>query len=134
MQTHLWTALTTLVALVVYLGLGINAGRARAKSGVLAPAVTGDPTLERAFRVHYNTLEWLPLFLAAMWLFSLYWSDRIAAAIGVVWILGRILYATSYMQDPAKRGPGFGIQALATLVLLLGALGRVIALIATGHA
>jgi hypothetical protein len=30
------------------------------------------------------------------------------------------------MADPAKRGTGFLIQALATLALMLGALGRVI--------
>ena len=134
MQAHLWTALVTLAALTLYVALGINVGRARYTSGVEAPAVTGDVKLERAFRVHYNTLEWLAPFLGAMWLFALYWNDRVAAGIGVVWILGRIVYARSYMADPAKRGPGFGIQALATLVLLLGAIGRVIWLLANGVA
>jgi uncharacterized membrane protein YecN with MAPEG domain len=129
MATHLWSALVTLAALLMYLGLSINVARARAKSGIQAPATTGHPVLERAFRVHYNTLEWLPLFLGALWIFALYWNDRVAAALGVVWILGRILYARGYMADPAKRGPGFGIQALATLALLLGAAGRVIYLL-----
>jgi uncharacterized membrane protein YecN with MAPEG domain len=133
MQTHLWPALVTLAALVLYLALGINVGRARHSTGIEAPAVTGDPLLERAFRVHYNTLEWLPTFLGALWLFALYWDDRVAAGIGVVWILGRVLYARGYMADPAKRGPGFGVQALATLVLLLGAVGRVAWLLAAGH-
>jgi hypothetical protein len=36
------------------------------------------------------------------------------------------MYMLSYVKDPQKRGPGFGIQALATLVLVLGALGRVV--------
>jgi len=130
MPTHLWPALVTLVALLLYLALGINVGRARVKSGVQAPATSGDPILERAFRVHYNTLEWLPLFLVSLWIFALYWNDRIAALAGAVWIVGRILYATGYMKDPAKRGPGFGIQAFATLFLLLGGLGRVIYLLA----
>lgn len=132
MQTHLWAALVTLAALLVYLSLGINVGRARHKTGIQAPAVTGDATLERAFRVHYNTLEWLPIFLGAMWIFALYWNDRVAAGIGVVWILGRILYARGYMADPAKRGPGFLIQALATLALLLGGIGRIVWLLALG--
>jgi uncharacterized membrane protein YecN with MAPEG domain len=130
MPSHLWPALVTLAALLLHLMLGINVGRARHKSGVQAPATTGDQMLERAFRVHYNTLEWLPVFLGALWIFAIYWNDRVAAALGVVWIIGRILYARGYMADPVKRGPGFGIQALATLALLLGAIGRVIYLLA----
>jgi uncharacterized membrane protein YecN with MAPEG domain len=126
MQTHLWPALVTLLALITYLALGINVGRVHMKTGILAPTMTGDPLLERAVRVQANTLEWLPIFLGAMWLFALYWNDVVAAALGGVWIIGRILYARGYMAEPLKRGPGFLIQALATLVLLLGALGRVI--------
>jgi hypothetical protein len=132
MQVHLWPALVTLAALLLYVVLGINVGRARYTSGVEAPAVTGDVKLERAFRVHYNTLEWLAPFLGSLWIFALYWNDRVAAGLGVLWIIGRIIYAQAYMADPAKRGPGFGIQALATLVLLFGAIGRVIWLLANG--
>jgi glutathione S-transferase len=46
----------------------------------------------------------------------------LATALGVIWIVGRILYKTSYMIDPAKRGPGFGIQALACALLVLGSI------------
>ena len=126
MPTHLWPALVTLAALLMYLALGINVGRARHKSGIDAPATTGHQTLERAFRVHYNTLEWLPIFLGALWIFAIYWSDIAAAVLGAVWTIARTVYARAYMADPAKRGPGFGVQALVTLLLLLGALGRVI--------
>jgi uncharacterized membrane protein YecN with MAPEG domain len=134
MATHLWPALVTLAALLLCIVLGINVGRARHRSKIEAPAVTGDAGLERAFRVHYNTIEWLLPFLGSMWIFAIYWSDAVAAAIGAVWILARILYARLYMADPAKRGPGFGLQALATLVLLFGGVGRVIYLLATQHA
>jgi uncharacterized membrane protein YecN with MAPEG domain len=126
MQAHSLTAIVTLLSLLTYLGLALNVGRVRYKVGIFAPAMTGDPRLERAVRVHYNTLEWLPLFLGSLWLFSLYWSDAVAAALGAAWILGRIVYAAGYMNDPDKRAPGFLIQALATLVLLLGALGRIV--------
>lgn len=129
MPTHLWPALVTLSALFLSFALSFNVAAARQKSGVLAPATTGDVRLERAFRVHYNTLEWLPLFLGALWIFAIYWNDRVAAALGAVWIVGRIVYARGYMADPAKRGPGFGLQALAALALLLGATGRVIYLL-----
>lgn len=134
MQSHSLVALVTLCALLLYFWLGLAVARARAKSGVLAPAMTGDPMLERAIRVHYNTLEWLPLFLASLWLFALYWNDVAAAALGVVWILGRIVYARGYMSDPAKRGPGFGIQALVTGALLFGALGRILYVLAVVRA
>jgi uncharacterized membrane protein YecN with MAPEG domain len=88
--------------------------------------MTGDPILERAVRVQMNTLEWLPIFLVSMWLFAIYWNDLVAAGLGVVWIVGRIVYQQGYMADPAKRETGFIIQALACAVLLLGALGRII--------
>ena len=74
-----------------------------------------------------NTLEWLPLFLVSLWLFAFAWNDdRIAAGVGCVWIIGRILYLTGYSKAAEARGPGFGIQALATGVLLLGALGKIV--------
>ncbi len=132
MQLDNLVVIVTLLALTVYLWTGIRVGRARHKYGVSAPAITGAPEFERAYRVQMNTLEWLPIFLISMWLFAYYWNAKIAAALGVVWILGRIWYAVGYTKDPAKRGPGFGIQALTTLVLLAGALGKAIYSAVTG--
>jgi glutathione S-transferase len=126
MQPHAWVAIVTLVALLVYVWMGARVAGARKTSGIDAPAMTGDPALERHIRVQANTLEWLPIFLPSLWLFAIYWNDLFAAAAGVVWILGRIIYALSYAADPKKRGLGFAIQAFTTFVLLLGALGRVI--------
>lgn len=124
--------IVTLAALLLYLGLGIGVARARVKYGVVAPALTGHPEFERAYRVQMNTLEWLPIFLPSLWLFAGYFGGPIAAALGVVWILARLYYAWSYMKDPKTRGPGFGLQALATLILLFGALGGAIYRAATG--
>ena len=45
--------------------------------------MTGDPLLERTIRAHYNTLEWLPIFLVSMWLFAVYWNELVAAALRV---------------------------------------------------
>ena len=134
MQSYAWVALVTLAALVVYLGLGVNVGRTRYRCGIAAPAMAGDARLERAIRVHYNTLEWLPVFLASLWLFALYWSPAVAAGLGVAWIVGRLIYAAGYMAEPRKRAPGFLIQALATFALLFGAAGRVVYLLAIGGA
>jgi uncharacterized membrane protein YecN with MAPEG domain len=66
MMQHRWTALVTLLALLVYLWMGAQVGRARGKCGIDAPAMTGDPLLERAVRVQTNTLEWLPIFLVSL--------------------------------------------------------------------
>jgi hypothetical protein len=42
-----------------------------------------------------------------------------------------VVYAFGYMADPGKRGTGFLIQALATSVLLFGALGRLVYVMVT---
>ncbi|WP_156767646.1 MAPEG family protein [Candidatus Viadribacter manganicus] len=134
MQAHAYVAIVTVVALLVYLWTVIVVGAARRASGIKAPAMTGDPRLERALRVQANTLEWLPMFLPGLWLCHLFWlaqdqSGVITAAIGLVWIVGRIFYGLGYMADPSKRELGFVIQFLASMALVLGALaGAVMAL------
>jgi uncharacterized membrane protein YecN with MAPEG domain len=131
MQPHSWVAIVTLVALLVYVWMALRVAGARRKAGIQPPAMTGDPILERHIRVQANTLEWLVIFLPSLWLFAVYWSDLVAALLGVVWVIGRIVYAQGYVADPGKRELGFGIQGLATAVLLFGALGRVIWILAT---
>jgi uncharacterized membrane protein YecN with MAPEG domain len=131
MQSHAYVAIVTLVSLLVYFWMVIGVGAARRKSGIDAPAMIGDPGLERAVRIQANTLEWLPVFLPSLWLCHLFWQPQdqtglIVAAIGIVWIVGRIVYALGYASDPSKRSMGFGIQLLATAVLLFGALGKAV--------
>jgi glutathione S-transferase len=120
-----FTALVTCLAILFYFFTTIQVARARAAFGIKAPAISGNPDFERVFRVQMNTLEWMPIFLPSLWLFAFYISDSIAAVLGLVWIAGRILYMTGYSQAAEKRGLGFGIQALATFILLLGALGAI---------
>jgi glutathione S-transferase len=115
------TALVTCLALLAYFLTSFQVGKARETYGIKAPAVSGNPDFERIYRVQMNTLEWMPVFLPALWLFAIYVSDAIAAALGVVWIIGRILYMIGYAKAANKRGPGFGIQALAAFALWLGA-------------
>jgi glutathione S-transferase len=121
-----WTALVTLLAVLVYFSTTWLVGRARPKYGVAAPSTTGNPDFERVFRVQMNTLEWMPIFLPLLWLFAYYVSDIGAAALGAVWCAGRIVYIVGYSKAAASRGPGFGIQAIACLVLLLGAAAGVV--------
>jgi glutathione S-transferase len=121
-----FTALVTCLAILFYFFTSTRVARARASFEVKAPAITGNPDFERVFRVQMNTLEWMPIFLPALWLFAIYISDPVAAALGLVWIAGRILYMTGYSQAANKRGTGFGIQALAAGILLFGALGMIV--------
>ena len=125
MTEYLHVAMVTLFALILFFWMGIRVGSARQRHAITAPATTGHPEFERHFRVQANTLEGLVVFLPSLWLFATYVNERIAAGLGLVWITGRIMYMMSYVKDPTKRGPGFGIQALATLVLLFGAVGWV---------
>ena len=116
------TAFVTLLAVLFYALLGFLVSRARAKSGIKAPTMVGDPAFERAVRIQANTLEWMPIFLPELWLAAIYVSDPAAAAIGVVWIAGRALYARDYAEAANKRGRGFRIQAVAAAVLWVVAL------------
>ena len=87
-----WTALVTLLAVIFYFYTGYQVGAARAKFGVKAPAATGHPDFERVFRVQMNTLEWMPIFLPALWLFAAYVNDVSAAVIG--WCGSRAAFFT----------------------------------------
>ena len=127
-----WTALVTLLAILVYFITSTQVARARVRYGVKLPAITGNPDFERVFRVQMNTLEWLPIFLPSLWLFAIYISDWVAAIVGVVWIAGRIAYMVGYTRSAPQRGPGFLIQSLANAVLLFGALGAIVWRIARG--
>jgi glutathione S-transferase len=121
-----FTALVTCLAVLFYFFTSFLVGRARQKFGVKLPAISGNPDFERVFRGQMNTLEWLPIFLPSLWLFAIYVSDPIAAALGLVWIVGRILYVLGYARATEKRGPGFLIQSIATMVLWLGAIGAIL--------
>jgi uncharacterized membrane protein YecN with MAPEG domain len=115
-------AIVAVLALLEYGVFVLICGNARGRHGVPAPATTGNTAFERAFRVQMNTVEQLVIFLPGLLLFALYVSAPWAAALGIVFILGRALYARSYLTDPARRGPGFGITLLANAALLLGGL------------
>jgi len=120
------TALVTCLAILTYFLFSLQVGKARQTYGVKAPAITGDPDFERVFRAHMNTLEWMPIFLPALWLFAVYISDAVAAALGIVWIFGRILYMAGYAKAANKRSRGFMIQSYAAIILWAGATGAIL--------
>lgn len=121
MESHNLVALVTLASLGLYFWTAFQVGAGRSRYNVPAPAMTGSPEFERLVRIQANTLESLPLFLPALWLFAVYFNDLVAAGLGVVWLVGRVIYAMTYAKDPAKRSTGFTIQLLATAILWAGA-------------
>jgi uncharacterized MAPEG superfamily protein len=131
-SSHNLVALVTVLALLLYLWMLMRVGGARGRSGLQAPAVVGHPEFERHYRVQMNTLESLPLFLPSLWIFALYWDGRIAAALGLVWIIGRAIYMFAYVKEPKTRGVGFLTQGIATIALLLGSLAGIVVDMAKG--
>jgi uncharacterized membrane protein YecN with MAPEG domain len=110
------------LALLEFAVFGMLVGRARGKYQVPAPAVSGHPVFERWFRVQQNTMEQLVMFVPAMWLFGTWVSATWAAVLGLVFVVGRVVYLVGYVADPAKREIGFTLSAMPVVILLLGAL------------
>ena len=128
-----------LVHVVIALALGefvffLNAvGRARGLYKVPAPATTGHEMFERYFRVQMNTLEQLVVFVPAILMFATYVSAYVAAALGLLFIIGRALYFRDYVRAPAKREVGFLLSVIPNSVLLIGGLaGALITLVRHG--
>ncbi len=114
-------ALVAAAALFQYVVFLLQAGQARGRYDVAAPATHGHPLFERHLRVQENTIEQLVIFLPALFLFAHYVSPGWGALIGVGFVVGRALYARAYVADPARRGPGFALTLGSNLVLLSGA-------------
>jgi glutathione S-transferase len=121
------------LALAEFLLFAVLVTKARIRYKVPAPAITGNEFFERYFRVHMNTLEQLVVFLPAILIFAHYLSPYIAAALGLVFIIGRLVYLQGYVKDPKKREFGFILSVLPNAVLLGGAIyGALRALWITG--
>jgi uncharacterized MAPEG superfamily protein len=123
---HLHAALVTALATVLLFFSGALVGRARGKFGVKAPATTGHPDFERAFRAQMNTLEQLAIFLPVLWLAVVYGDERLAGWLGYAWLVGRLWYILGYVSAANRRGPGFLIGILAYVGLLIVALRGIV--------
>lgn len=98
-------------------------GRARVKYGIEAPATSGNEMFERYYRVHYNSIEMLVLFLPSMLLFANFVNTTAAWVLGLVYVVGRLVYFRGYIAEPKKRAPGFGLSFLPVIIMLLGGTG-----------
>ena len=114
-------ALVTLLLLLQYIAFMMLTGKARAASDLVAPACVGDLEFEKAYRVQMNTLEQLIVTLPAMWICAQFFIPMVAAALGLAFLIGRVLYRNAYVGDPTKRGPGMILGFLANIGLILTA-------------
>jgi glutathione S-transferase len=117
-----WVLIMMTLALVQFVFFGMAVGQARGRYKVAAPATTGNDIFERYYRVHMNTLEQLVVFLPSLWLFAQFISPRWAAALGAIYLAGRMIYFFTYVKDPKSRSLGFALSMLPTLVMLVGVL------------
>jgi glutathione S-transferase len=119
-------AFMTLLAVLWYFVTISHVAIMHGKTKIHAPAMTGDPALERSVRVQTNTLEQLVAFLPAMWIYARFGNPRWAAIACAVWIVGRIIYAIGYWQDAKGRTPGFAITAFALIAVWIAAMVSVV--------
>jgi uncharacterized MAPEG superfamily protein len=129
-----YAAIITSLMLIQLFYLGYKVGLARGKYGVNAPATSGDPMFERAYRIHQNTFEQLIIVIPALWIFAMYVHALSAAGLGLVFIIGRVIYEKAYLADPKSRGTGFMIGVIPTAILMFGGLiGAIITLVKSGQ-
>lgn len=123
-------ALVTLLTVLLLFATAFVVGRARYTCGIKAPAVTGHPVFERAYRVQMNTLENSVLFLPTLWLAAHYGFGGWAGIAGLLWLVGRVWYMLGYLRDPARRGPGYLVSMIGwAAVLVMAAIGVVRAML-----
>ncbi|HVH83674.1 MAG TPA: MAPEG family protein [Steroidobacteraceae bacterium] len=110
------------LALVEFFFFCLAVARARDTYQVPAPATTGHAVFERYFRAQMNTLEQLIIFVPSIILFGAYVSAWLAAALGVVFIIGRAVYFRGYVRAAEGRHRGFMLSVIPNLTLLGGGL------------
>ncbi len=115
-----YVTIVAMLSLVEFMAFGGAVGKSRVKSGISAPAVTGDESFERYYRVHQNTLEQLIVFIPALFAFGYYVNELAAVAIGAVFLVGRAVYFRAYTAKPDSRGLGFMLSFVPNLVLTFG--------------
>lgn len=122
--------LVAILAVLQYILFGKLTGNARAKSGLKAPAMTGDAGFERMHRVHMNTLETLVAFLPSLFLAAGYWPSLLVAGLGALYILGRFVYWRAYIANPSGRFAGFMLSVVPTILLaVLALVGNILSLL-----
>ena len=121
-----YTTIVTVLILLQFTWFGIQVGSMRAKHDVKAPAMSGAPEFERMFRIHYNTMEQLVVFLPVLWLYANMVNPLWAAGFGVVFLIGRFIYRAAYLKDPASRSTGMTLTFLPGAIMLIWVLVKAV--------
>jgi uncharacterized MAPEG superfamily protein len=124
----LWTATVTVLIVFFYFYTGFRVGNLRGKHNIKAPAVSGHPEFDRAYRVQLNTLEQMGIILPFLWVAAFYpigWA-WLAPLVALVWLVARIVYMLSYMADPEKRIVGAMLTGICDLAMFVIAAAGVI--------
>ncbi len=120
------TGLVSALAVLVLIWIGLSTAGARKKFEVPAPRMDGPDGFMRALRVEANSIEQAVTYFPMLWLFAMVAGDKYAAAVGVFWPIGRILYSRGYREAANKRSTGFLITFLSTTVMTLGSIGMIV--------
>lgn len=120
MNAYSGPALVTLATSLLLFVCAAYVGRCRVKFGIQAPATSGHPQFEIAYRIQMNTIENTVAFLPVLWVFALHLSSLWATVFGGVWLVGRVWYGWAYARDPKTRGGGFLVAMLSFTALALG--------------
>ena len=116
------TGFVTVLSVLVTFWTSFLVARARAKFQVPAPATTGPDDFQRVMRIQMNTVEQIVIFMPMLWLFAALAGDGWAALAGILWPIGRVLYAQGYAAAAEKRSRGFGVTIVSTALLTFGSL------------
>ena len=114
--------LIILFALLQYLFFSIKVGSTRGKFNVNAPQTTGNEVWERYYRVQQNTMEQLVIYIPGLIIFTLYVSEIWALVPGILFILGRQIYFSTYVKDPKSRAPGMMLTIISNAILIIGSI------------
>ncbi len=123
--TGLYTALTLLLA-IVFTAKVIDARRSESVS----IGDGGSKLLATRMRGHANLIETAPLFLIGLAALELNGANPIALhALGVIFMLGRILHAVAFLQESKQsfaRRYGMIFSLIAMLVVALYLIGQIL--------
>ena len=117
-----YIVIIAMLALLQFIYFSVQVSGARGRFNVPAPAISGNEEFERYFRVQQNTLEQLIVFLPALFAAATMGNEYFASAAGLLFIIGRALYARTYKRDPGSRTIGFVLGMLANVALIFAAL------------
>jgi uncharacterized membrane protein YecN with MAPEG domain len=111
-----------MLALLQFIYFSVEVGRARGRFNVPVPATSGNELFERYFRAQQNTAEQLLVFLPAVYACSYFVSEGLATLMGLLFVLGRMLYFRGYTDPDKNRTLGFALGLLANVVMILATL------------